>query len=60
MRRIRPVLRPALVAAFAAVSSTGCDVLAALFDQQPLRVIVVVVAVAALVGFLVSRAARRR
>jgi hypothetical protein len=60
MRRIRPLVRAALVAAFAAGWCTGCDVLAALFDQQPLRVIVVVVVVAALVGLLVSRGRKRR
>ena len=39
---------------------TGCDMLGSLFDTPPLMGIATVVVVVAVVGFLVSRGARRR
>ena len=61
MRRMRPRLPTAFaIAAFAGATCTGCDMLGSLFDTPPLMGIATVVVVVAVVGFLVSRGARRR
>lgn len=55
MRQFLRFLTPALLA----VSTTGCTMLGALFDEHPFRLIVIVVVVVAAVGFVASRSQPR-
>lgn len=54
---MRIAIRIAVVAAIVA-SITGCQVLGSLFEEHTLRALVAFVAVAAVLGFLVSRMRR--